>query len=84
MRFFPLPYEMSFSYSYGAGSGPGVEPPNRVVFAPLTAVTDRADDAAGHHRELACERVHGHSRYRLYQYSSTVQGACRSTTRRDA
>src|SRR4029077_19952855 len=36
---------------------------------------------AGQHRELADERVHGHDRYLLCHCLSTIQGACRSTTR---
>ena len=40
--------------------------------------------AAGHHRELVRERIHGHDGYLLCQCSSTLQGACSSTTRRVA
>jgi hypothetical protein len=43
-----------------------------------------AGTTAGHHRELARERVHGHDRYLVCQCSSTLQGACTSTTRRAA
>ena len=39
---------------------------------------------AGHNRELARERVHGHDGYLLCHCSSTIQGACSSVTRRDA
>jgi hypothetical protein len=43
-----------------------------------------ADAVAGHHRELVCERVHGRHLYLVCHCLSTLQGACSSTTRRDA